>query len=92
MLEIRILNEAQVFLDSLEAKPLRQISEKIFRLAETPFPRTSKQVEGYAPLRKIRSGDYRIIYFVEGTTLKVALIDKRGDDQAYRRMERKFRS
>ena len=90
MLQIDIWPEARDFLETLPAKEKRQVSAKIFSLAESPFPPRSKILEGYAPLRRFRSGDYRIIYFVDGTMLKVPLIDRRGDDQVYRRLKRLF--
>lgn len=87
MLKIDIWPEAREFLETVSAKHKRQISAKIFALANDPLPPRSKQLEGYAPLRRLRSGDYRIIYFEEGTVLKIPLIDKRGDDKIYRRLK-----
>ncbi len=59
-------------------------------LADDPLPTRSKQLEGYAPLRRLRSGDYRIVYLVENDVLKVPLIDRRGDDKIYRRLKQLF--
>lgn len=90
MLKIDIWPEAKKFLESLPAKHLRQIATKILVLAENPFPTASKQLEGFAPLRRLRSGDYRIVYFIVGDILKIPLIDKRSDDKIYRRLKRLF--
>ncbi|KKW23009.1 MAG: Plasmid stabilization system [Candidatus Kaiserbacteria bacterium GW2011_GWB1_52_6] len=90
MLDIRILDEAQAFLDTLPEKYRHQLVRKIVLLAKRPHPPRSKQLEGYAPLRRLSSGDYRIIYFVDGNVLKVPLVDKRGDDKVYRRLKRLF--
>lgn len=87
MLKIDIWPEARDFLETISAKHKRQISAKIFALAEHPTPPSSKQLEGYAPLRRYRSGDYRIIYVVQGGILKIPLIEKRGDDKVYRRLK-----
>ena len=78
MLKIDIWPEAKAFLETITTKSRRQV--------------VSKLIAGYAPLRRYRSGDYRIIYFVEGGTLKVPLIDKRNDDKIYKIIERKFRN
>src|SRR3989338_4710176 len=102
MLEIDIWPPAKEFIESISSKHARQLITRIERLADNPFVPKSKILEGYAPLRRFRSGDYRIIpstgadtnsigYLVDGNVLKVPLIDKRGDDKIYRRMEQKFR-
>ena len=90
MLEINILDEAQRFLNALTEKHEHQIVQKILLLARNPMHPRSKLLEEYAPLRRLRSGDYRIIYFVEGNVLKITLIGKRGDDEVYRRLKRLF--
>lgn len=90
MLEIRILDSAREFLLNIESKFARQIVRKINQLAKHPFPPQSKIIEGYAPLRRLRSGDYRIVYIVDGNVLKIPLIGKRGDDEVYRRLKRLF--
>ncbi|OGG57339.1 hypothetical protein A2853_02365 [Candidatus Kaiserbacteria bacterium RIFCSPHIGHO2_01_FULL_55_17] len=90
MLEIDVWSSAKEFIESISSKHARQVVKRIERLADNPVPPQSKLLEGYAPLRRLRSGDYRIIYFVDGNTLKIPLIDKRGDDQVYRRFKRLF--
>ena len=90
MLEIRILDTAQRFLSDLDRKSARQVANRIKQLAHDPYPPRSKLLEGYAPLRRLASGDYRIIFFVDGNVLKIPLIDKRGDDKVYRRLKRLF--
>lgn len=91
MLEIRILESARKFILNLESKSARQVVRKINQLAENPLPPQSKILEGYAPLRRLRCGDYRIVYFVDNKkTLKVPLVEKRGDDKVYRRLKRLF--
>ena len=90
MLEIDIWPEAKEFLGSLPAKHRRQIASKLFSLAEKPFPARSKQLEGFPPFRRLRSGTYRIVYFVEGNILNVPLINARNDDKIYRRLKKIF--
>lgn len=91
MLEIRILDDAQEFLNSLPPKHKWQVIEKISLLATDPMPARSKLIEGFAPLRRLKSGKYRIVYFVEGNVVKVPLVDKRGDNEIYRQIARKFK-
>jgi len=91
MLEIDIWPPAKEFIESISSKHARQLITRIERLADNPFVPKSKILEGYSPLRRLRSGDYRIIYLVEGNALKIPLIGKRGDDEVYRRLKRLFR-
>ena len=91
MLVIDIWPPAKAFIESLSGKHACQLIAKIERLAGNPILPQSKILEGYAPLRRLRSGDYRIIYFIDGNVLKVPLVDKRGDDKVYRRIAQKFK-
>ena len=90
MLKIDIWPQARDFIEPLSSKYKRQVAAKLLELAESPLSPGSKILEGHAPLRRIKSGHYRVIYFVEGDVLKVPLIDKRGDDAVYRRLKRLF--
>lgn len=87
MLGIDVSDQARKFLGTVPEKHEHQLIARIELLAENPLPPRSKLLVGYAPLRRLRSGDYRIIYFVEGEVLKIPLIDKRGDDKVYRRLK-----
>jgi mRNA interferase RelE/StbE len=90
MLKIDIWPDAKDFLETLSVKQKRQVSAEIFSLAKSPHPPRSKILEGYAPLRRLRSGNYRIVYLADGNVLKIPLIGKRGDDEIYRRLKRLF--
>ncbi|OGG73242.1 hypothetical protein A3A38_03875 [Candidatus Kaiserbacteria bacterium RIFCSPLOWO2_01_FULL_53_17] len=90
MLEIDIWPPAKEFIEQVPAKHARQIIGKIETLARSPQPPRSKLLEGFPLLRRLRSGDYRIIYFVDGEVLKIPLIDRRNDDRIYRRLKQIF--
>ncbi len=90
MLRIEIWPDAKHFILSLPTKHKRQVSAKIFALAGNPTLPPSKQLEGFPMLRRLRSGDYRIVYFVDGEFLKVPLIDRKNDDRVYRRLKQIF--
>lgn len=90
MLKIDIWHEAEDFIETLVAKHQRQIGAKIVALAENPTPQRSKTLEGFPLLRRIPSGNYRIVYFISGSVLNIVLIGKRGDDEVYRRLKRLF--
>lgn len=90
MLEIDILDAAQRFIATVPKKHGGQIALKIQFLASNPTTPRSKLLEGLAPLRRFRSGDYRIVYFVDRNYLRVVLVDKRNDDAVYRRLKQMF--
>jgi len=62
----------------------KRVAQKIDSLAKDPFPRRSAKLEALGGLRRIRVGDYRIIYQVrqEALVVLVVRIKHRGD--AYR--------
>ncbi len=90
MLKPRLSKGAVAFLAKRQPKHARQITAKIVGLCHDPQPPDSKPLhgspEGY---RRADSGEYRIIYRVEGDTIEIHLIGKRNGDDVYRRFARK---
>jgi len=78
------------FIQRMQAKHARQVLLKILALCRDPDPSDSIALkassEGY---RRADSGEYRVIYRVEGDTLEVHLVGKRNDDEVYRRFGRR---
>ncbi len=87
MLSLDLTHQAKDFLNQLDPKRFRQVVKKIFALMENPRPADSKDLQGW-PLRRADIGEYRIIYRVEENCLKVALVDKRNDDEVYKKLSR----
>lgn len=56
-----------------------QLAKKIQALLVEPFPLLSKQLVGYAPLRRLVSGEYRIVYYVQDEVLYIVLVDTRSN-------------
>ena len=88
MLLLDLTHQAKDFLGQLDPKQYRQIVRKVFSLMEDPKPGDSKPLHGY-PFWRADIGEYRIVYRVEGHILKIALIDKRNDDEVYKKLGRK---
>jgi mRNA-degrading endonuclease RelE of RelBE toxin-antitoxin system len=60
--------------------------KKGFALLENPRPHDSEELRGYPFLRN-DAGEYRIIYDVKGgDTLRLILVGKRNDAEAYRQL------
>jgi mRNA interferase RelE/StbE len=76
------------FLQNIPAKQARQIAEKLKLLANDPNSLPSEQLRGYAPMRRVKAGEFRIIYALEGDAVQIRLIGKRNDDDIYKALER----
>ncbi len=87
MLSLDLTHQAKDFLDQLDSKRFRQVVKKIFTLMENSRPLDSKALQGHLFWRA-DIGEYRIIYRVEENCLKVALVDKRNDDEVYKKLRR----
>jgi mRNA interferase RelE/StbE len=85
MLRLLVSKKAQKFLDDLPPKQFRQIMKKIFALLENPRPHDSEELRGYPFLRN-DVGEYRIIYDVQGDTLRLIVVGKRNDAEVYRQL------
>ncbi len=53
-----------------------------------PTSLESTELKGYAPYRRIKADEYRIIFYLENDTIYVPLIGKRNDDDVYKLLER----
>lgn len=91
MLRIDPSRQAEKFLRLMErsnAKHARQLGEKLTALRRDPEPPDSLLLKNLSPYRRTDSGEYRIIYFVEGDVLKIIAVGRRNDDAVYRLLTR----
>ncbi|WP_439328304.1 type II toxin-antitoxin system RelE family toxin [Lonepinella sp. BR2357] len=88
MLAIRLSKDAAAFLEKIPLKHAKQIVAKIDLLANNPLSIQSKQLTGYPILRRIKAGEYRIIYQIENDVLEIHVlrIGKRNDAEVYRHL------
>lgn len=87
MLNIDFSSQAIKFLKKLSGKPAKQIKKKLEEMRINPYPQDSAKLVGY-PYHRTDSGEYRIIYLLNGDTLEIKIISKRNDDEAYKRLKR----
>ncbi len=90
MLKLLVSKKVRKFLDDLPPKQFRQIMKKVFALLEDPKPHDSEELRGYPFLRN-DVGEYRIIYDLQGDTLRLILVGKRNDDEVYRQLRGRTR-
>ncbi len=87
MLNIDLSSQALKFLKKISGKPAKQIKKKIEEMRENPYPQDSAKLSGY-PYHRVDSGEYRIIYIVNGDTLEIKICGKRNDDEVYKKLKR----
>jgi mRNA interferase RelE/StbE len=61
-------------LTALDRPVQQRLRQHIDRLAQDPFPACAKKLHGQEPYYRIRVGDYRIIYEVEGQRLRIIVV------------------
>jgi mRNA interferase RelE/StbE len=87
MYNLNITKSVDRFLKNLNPKQFRQILQKILRLRLNPNPPDSKQLIGHPEYKRVDIGEFRIIFRVEGETIKIALVGKRNDDEVYKKFK-----
>lgn len=69
------------------ARLLQAVYDRVMRaidnLAEDPRPRQSRQLQG-SPARRLRVGDYRIVYDIDDANLKVFIAEDWHRQRGYR--------
>ncbi len=91
MPRIDLSRQAAAFLEGLPAKQARQIAERLQALSIDPSTLHSELLRGYAPMRRLRAGEFRIIFAIVDEVVQVRLIGKRNDDDIYKALERGWR-
>ena len=91
-LRIRLEARALDFLQKIPEKHAGQIARKINAVAADPKERPPHPLKGFAEYFRVKSGEYRFIYRIEGGELfLVLIIGKRNDDEIYRDFARLVR-
>lgn len=90
MANITFSRDALKFVKQLETKAARQVYEKTLSLLLEPHPQSATELRGFKGFKRLRVGDYRVIYSNSQDLISVVLIDNRSDDEVYRHLERLF--
>jgi mRNA interferase RelE/StbE len=61
-------------LQALDAQLKRRIGEKITALCEEPFPAGIKKLQGEPDHYRLRVGDYRVVYRVDGRRVVIVIV------------------
>jgi len=87
-MKLILQSAARAFLKDLPPKQYKQIVERIFELLINQHPHNSKALKGHTGYFRVAAGEYRIIYTVDSDTVDIKLVDKRNDDEIYKRLDR----
>ena len=90
MLDIEFSNQAEAFLKSIPHKHAQQILTRIVKFANNQNDVPSELLVGYAPRKRIKSGEYRVVISVEDNDLFIELIGNRNDDEIYKQLKRLY--
>lgn len=71
-------HSAKKYFDKLPSNIKRQISKKIELLREDPYA-SSIELKDWGGVRRVRSGDWRILFRVLNDAIRVIAIGPRGD-------------
>ena len=69
---------------SLPGNVRKRVAQRIDALACDPFPRGSVKLEGSSDLRRVRVGDYRIIYQIRHEILVILVVRVKHRRDVYR--------
>ena len=86
---VKLADDAETFLQSLDAKHRAQIAKKLKTLKTDPL-QTAKKLKGSGYYR-VRTGDYRIIFEIEGTKLLVLVVAIGDRKDIYKTLKRLLR-
>jgi mRNA interferase RelE/StbE len=70
---LEIKQSAQKEMDALDDALFARIDRKIMALAENPRPAGCKKLKGYKDQWRIRVGDWRVLYIVDGSAKLVSI-------------------
>ena len=82
--EIEWCSSAEREVRRIERQFIRQIVQRIDALAHDPFPHGSRKLVDRHGTRRVRVGEYRVLYEVDQDARKIIILAVRRRDDAYR--------
>lgn len=72
--QIRISATAEKQLKAIPSRDRQRIVDSILALSVVPFPRGAKKLTGYDDTYRVRVGNYRVIYIVDGKVITITVL------------------
>jgi mRNA interferase RelE/StbE len=88
MYKLDISKKAFDYIKDLQAKQFKQVYVAILELLKNPNPHDSKALINYPNLLRKDIGEYRVIYRYDTEVVYIMLVDKRNDDEIYKKLKR----
>lgn len=85
---VEVAPKAEAQIKALPKTEAKRIVAKLANLAADPRPPRSEQLSGSPPFRRVRVGDYRVIYAVDDAARTVIVARVRHRKDAYRDLDR----
>ena len=76
---ISVAKPAQKQIKQLDKKAQKAVIKALGLLEKNPYPPKSEKLSGHSPFRRVRAGDFRVIYAVEEQTVIVLHVRNRKD-------------
>ncbi len=89
MRKLGMTKEALDFVRGLEAKPFKQVMNKVLSLLGNPAPTDSIRMKGFEALYRTDIGENRIVYRFDADNVAIIVIGKRNDDEVCKQVDRK---
>jgi len=83
---IEFTKSAEKELTRLPKADRRRVANKIDSLSQNPRPRNAKRLLAAEGLYRVRYGDYRIVYQIQGRVLTVVVVRIRHRKDVYRNL------
>ncbi len=88
MKDLDFAKKVHKYISTLVPKHQKQIIKSILLLQDNVSPQDSKKLKG-SDYYRIDSGEYRIVYDWNDTTIFILVVGKRNDDEVYKKLGRK---
>ena len=85
--DVVLKRSAEKEVAALDAETRGRVLEVLATLAENPRPSGAQKLRGPYDLWRIRVGDYRILYKIEGNVLKIYVVRVSHRREVYRRLD-----
>lgn len=85
-MKVDITKDAMDFLFNLQPKQCKQVARKALSLCINPQPHDHIKMKG--GLYRVDEGEFRIVYDIDRDTVRIMVIGKRNDDEAYKKANR----
>jgi mRNA interferase RelE/StbE len=86
--KVLLAPKAEEQLDALQKTEAKRVAAALLKLGADPRPPTAEKISGHPPFRRIRVGNYRVIYAADDESRTVVIVRVRHRKDAYRDLDK----